>query len=217
VGWYWNWDNSTPEICYIPFITFLGAVCHYGRFIFFEIFVKFCVFWYPWSSYCKNKCLDPFIVHDPKFVTNDEAVTGSKNFSCVLYFQFYDTHKPFMVRKFVWSLCTGWAMYSITFPVEISWLNTFFLQFSILFHEIPQISTIRYQNIDPPYCTVQEWIEVSTVLNVTWWFYPGQMVMLVEVRTSYQRGAPWPETKTSVYQPNFNWIFLHWIQFELFP
>jgi hypothetical protein len=21
VGWYWNWDKSTPEVCYIPFIS----------------------------------------------------------------------------------------------------------------------------------------------------------------------------------------------------
>jgi hypothetical protein len=35
----------------------------------FEIYIKFCIFWYPWSPYCENKILDLYIyciVHDPK-------------------------------------------------------------------------------------------------------------------------------------------------------
>ncbi len=32
----------------------------------FELYLKFCVFWYPISPYCEKKIFDPYIVHDPK-------------------------------------------------------------------------------------------------------------------------------------------------------
>jgi hypothetical protein len=67
-----------PEVCYIPFksngnkrprhrwSTFFRCILPLRIVYVFEIYIKFCVFWYPWSPYCEYKNLDPYIVHDPK-------------------------------------------------------------------------------------------------------------------------------------------------------
>jgi hypothetical protein len=49
-----------------PWIPFFSCILSLGQVYIFEIYVKFCIFWYPWSPYCEKKILDLYIVYDPK-------------------------------------------------------------------------------------------------------------------------------------------------------
>jgi hypothetical protein len=58
----------------------------------FEIYFKFCVFWYPWSPYCEKQNFDPYIVNDPKSCYQLLSVNWLKNFF-FCYFRYF------------WSVC----------------------------------------------------------------------------------------------------------------
>jgi hypothetical protein len=104
VGWYWNWDKSTPDVCYIPFksnankrkkcfdpvtASSLGKtfwVMHYIEKYFFTI-------WTSWVSidaeiyvhkilllFIPMKFWTLILCMTQEVVTNDEEVIGSKKF-----------------------------------------------------------------------------------------------------------------------------------------
>jgi hypothetical protein len=47
-------------------ITFFRCILSPRWVYIFEIYVKFCIFWYPWSPYCEKIFFDSYVVHGPK-------------------------------------------------------------------------------------------------------------------------------------------------------